>query len=75
MTVSAYKYMLSWRIYVCMYQHKNMYQCIRINPIVISKECKKKMYHGNEPVFPMFLYKSLWPRFLTLPVKPFQFWF
>jgi hypothetical protein len=30
--------------------------------------------HGNEPVFPMFLHKSLWPRSLTLPFKPFRFW-
>ncbi len=30
--------------------------------------------HGNEPVFSMFLHKSLWPRSLTLPIKPFRFW-
>ncbi len=30
--------------------------------------------HGNEPVFPMFLHKSLWTRSLTLTLKPFQFW-
>ncbi len=30
--------------------------------------------HGNEPVFPMCLHKSLWPRSLTLPFKPFRFW-
>ncbi len=30
--------------------------------------------HGNEPVFSMFLHKSLWPRSLTLPFKPFRFW-
>jgi hypothetical protein len=29
---------------------------------------------GNEPVFSMFLHKSLWPRSLTLPFKPFRFW-
>jgi hypothetical protein len=31
--------------------------------------------HGNEPVFSMFLHKSLWPRSLTLPFKPFRFAF
>ncbi len=30
--------------------------------------------HGNEPVFSMFLHKSLWPRSLTLPFKQFWFW-
>ncbi len=30
--------------------------------------------HGNEPVLPMFLHKSLWPRSLTLAFKPFRFW-
>ncbi len=30
--------------------------------------------HGNEPNFPRFLHKSLWPRSLALHFKPFQFW-
>ncbi len=30
--------------------------------------------HGNEPNFPNFLHKSLWPRSLTLHFEPFRFW-
>ena len=30
--------------------------------------------HGNEPNFPRFLNKSLWPRSLTLCFEPFRFW-
>ncbi len=30
--------------------------------------------HGNEPNFPRFLHKSLWPRSLTLHFEPFRFW-
>ncbi len=33
-----------WRKYVCMYRLEYMYQCIRINPTVIGKECKNKLY-------------------------------
>ena len=33
-----------WRVYVCMYRLKYMYQCIRTNPILIGKEGKNKMY-------------------------------
>jgi hypothetical protein len=44
MTVSAYKDMLVQRIYVCKYRLEYMYNCIRINPTVIGKECKNKMY-------------------------------
>jgi 4-hydroxy-3-methylbut-2-en-1-yl diphosphate synthase IspG/GcpE len=38
---------LHWRIYVCMYRLEYMYQCVRINPTVIGKECKNKMYLQN----------------------------
>jgi hypothetical protein len=38
MTVSAYKYMLYWLIYVCMYRLEYMYQC------KLGKEAKNKMY-------------------------------
>ncbi len=47
MNVLAYKiqYMLAyWRIYVAMYRLECMYQCIRINPTAIGKECRNKMY-------------------------------
>jgi hypothetical protein len=30
--------------------------------------------HGNEPNFPSFLHKSLWPRSLTPHFEPFRFW-
>jgi hypothetical protein len=30
--------------------------------------------HGNEPNFPRFLHKSLWPTSLTLHFEPFRFW-
>jgi hypothetical protein len=30
--------------------------------------------HGNEPNFPRFLHKSLWPRSLTLHFEPFRYW-
>jgi hypothetical protein len=30
--------------------------------------------HGNEPNFPSFLHKSLWPRSLALLFEPFRFW-
>jgi hypothetical protein len=35
---------LYWRIYVCMYRLEYVYQCRRINPTVLGKECKNKMY-------------------------------
>ena len=35
---------MHWRVYVCMYRLKYMYQCIRTNPILIGKEGKNKMY-------------------------------
>jgi hypothetical protein len=31
--------------------------------------------HGNEPNFPSFLHKSLWPRSLALRFEPFDFGF
>ncbi len=45
-----------------------------LNSNLISKKKLPLKGHGNEPVFPMFLHKSLWPRSLTLPFKPFRFW-
>ncbi len=30
--------------------------------------------HGNEPVFPMFLHKSVRHESLTVPFEPFRFW-
>jgi hypothetical protein len=33
-----------WRIYLSMYRLEYMYQCIRINPTAIGKECRNKMY-------------------------------
>ena len=30
--------------------------------------------HGNEPVFPTFLHKSVQDGFLTVLFEPFQFW-
>jgi hypothetical protein len=30
--------------------------------------------HGNEPNFPSFLHKSLWPRSLALHFALFRFW-
>jgi hypothetical protein len=52
MNVLAYKkffknstYMLVyWCIYLSMYRLEYMYQCIRINPTAIGKECRNKMY-------------------------------
>jgi hypothetical protein len=35
---------LYWRIYNCMYRLEYIYQCKRINPTVLGKECKNKMY-------------------------------
>jgi hypothetical protein len=36
--------------------------------------CDLVKKHGNEPNFPRFLHKSLWPWSLILHFKPFQFW-
>jgi hypothetical protein len=49
MTVSAFKFMLvlAYLLNVCMYGLEYMYQCVRINPTVIGKECKIKMYLQN----------------------------
>jgi hypothetical protein len=44
MTVSAYNYMLELAYLLCMYRLEEKNQCIRINPSVIGKECKNKMY-------------------------------
>jgi hypothetical protein len=46
-TVSAHKYMLVWRICVCMYKLEYMYQCIR----TVSFQAKKK-------VFPSFRFEA-----------------
>jgi hypothetical protein len=42
--VSPINISMYWRVYVCMYRLKYMYQCIRTNPILIDKEGKNKMY-------------------------------
>jgi hypothetical protein len=53
MTVSAYKcvLVLAYLLYVCMYRLKYMYQCVRINPTLIGKECKNKMYLQKEILY------------------------
>ncbi len=35
--------------------------------------CRLFKGHGNEPVFPMFLHKSVWHGSLTVPFDPFRF--
>jgi hypothetical protein len=43
-TVLLYHISMYWRLYVCMYRLKYMYQSIRSNSIIIGKEGKNKMY-------------------------------
>jgi hypothetical protein len=46
---------------------------VRAFPNIFDDELSSLKGHGNEPVFPMFLHKSLWPRSLTLHFKPSDF--